>query len=413
MKRLILPAVLPLIVLLAACGAKPSETSSSDPGDPVLQGTQLRFPAGHPQLAQLGLVEAKSARDLDAELPARFVWNEDRTQRLYAPFAGRVERIVADVGQAVKPGSVLALLASPEFGAAQADTAKAQADLQLAQRALARQKELFEAGVTARKDLEQAEADAARAAAEAQRAQARTRLYGGQGGVDQRLALTAGISGVVVERNLTPSQELRPDQSGAGVPPLFVVSDPSSLWVTIDAREIEVDALRVGASFELDVPSLPGQKFTGRVMAAGDFIDPATRTLRVRGIVDNPQRKLKAEMLATARIKRNVPNAVVVPAGAVKLEGTRHSVIVQVAPGLFEMRDIAVLHQGQTQALISSGLKAGEQVVHENMLLVARQFRMALDAARPAAPAASSAASTPASTPASSPASAARVEAAR
>lgn len=403
--RFFAPTLLSLALALAACGQKPAETTA-EPPDPVLQGTQLRFPAGHPQLAQLGIVEAKSARDLTVDLPARFVWNEDRTQRIYPAFAGRVDRIVADVGQPVRPGSVLALVASPDFGAAQADTAKAQADMRLAQRALARQRELFEAGVIARKDLEQAEADAARAQAEVQRAEARTRLYGGQGGVDQRLALTASINGVVVERNLTPSQELRPDQSGNGVPPLFVVSDPSSLWVTIDARESEVDALRPGASFELLVPTLPGQTFKGRVMAAGDFIDPATRTLRVRGIIDNPQRKLKAEMLATARVTRNLPDSVVVPAGAIKLEGTRHSVIVQVEPGVFESREVGVLHQGQTQALISSGLKAGEQVVSENMLLVARQYRNALDAAKPtgeagkaavetAKPAASAAASKP------------------
>lgn len=397
-KRSTLTSILALALAAAmpACGPKPAAPVAEQVPHPVLRGQQLQFPANHPQLAQLGIVEARAASEVVVELPARFVWNEDHTQRLYPAFAGRVERILADVGQSVRPGMPLAQLASPEFGAAQADTAKAQADARLAQRNLARQRELFEAGVVARKDFELAEADVARTNAELQRAEARTRLYGGVsgGGVDQRFALTAGITGVVVERNLNPSQELRPDAAGAGVPPLFVVSNPSSLWVLIDARETEADALRPGATFELVVPSLSGRKVEGRVLAAGDFIDPATRTLRVRGIVANPDRQLKAEMLATARVQRKMAHGVVVPAGAIKLEGVQHSVMVQVAPGAFESRDVKVGAQGPAEAVVTAGLQPGDKVVVGNMLLLARQYRLAMDAvptAEAAAPAASAA----------------------
>lgn len=365
---------------LAACRDEPR--SAPAPAAPVLQGRTVVYPDHHPQLAQLGVTAAAPARTLTVELPARLVWNEDRTQRLYPAFAGRVARITADVGQPVKPGTVLAQLASPDFGVAQADTAKAQVDAQLARKGLARQRELFEAGVTARKELEQAEADAARAQAEVQRAEARTRLYGARpgGSVDQRLGLVAGIAGVVVERNLTPGQELRPDQMGPGVPPLFVVSDPSSLWVQIDARETEAGTLRPGASFELVVPTLPGEKFEGRVIAAADFIDAATRTIKVRGLIANPDRKLKAEMLATARVERTPGAGVVVPSSAVLLREARQSVFVQVRPGAFEPRDIAIGWQGPKEVLVSRGLEAGEQVVTENTLLLARQYALLRDA---------------------------------
>jgi cobalt-zinc-cadmium efflux system membrane fusion protein len=375
----------PLLVLivaalaLAACREAPAPAAA--PPAPVLEGTQFRYPAGHPQLAQIGVVTASPAKTLIVELPARLVWNEDRTQRIYPAFAGRVLRIATDVGQAVKPGSVLAQLASPDFGMAQADTAKASVDERLSQKTLVRQRELFEAGVIARKDLEQAEADAARTQAEVQRTHARTRLYGASagGGIDQRLALVSGIAGLVVERNLTPGQELRPDQMGPGVPPLFVVSDPTSLWVVIDARESEAGTLKPGASFELLVPSLPGQKFEGRVIAAADFIDASTRTIKVRGLIANPDRKLKAEMLATARVERTPGSGVVIPAQAVTLSGTRHSVMVAVQPGVFEPREVTIGWQGPTEVLVSRGLEAGEQVVSENLLLLMRQYRGAVE----------------------------------
>lgn len=371
-----------LLALLAGCDNAPAPTPVAPA--PILQGKQLRFAPGHPQLALLGIVTAAPGKAITVELPAKLVWNEEHTQRIYPAFAGRVMAIKADVGQLVKPGSLLAQLASPDYGVAQADTAKAGADTRLTQKTLQRQRELFEAGIIARKDLDVAEADAARSQAESQRAEARTRLYGGGASVNQQLALLSSISGIVVERNLNPGQEVRPDQSGPGVPALFVITDPGSLWVQIDARESEIGTLRPGAVFELVIPTLPGQRFEGRVTAAADYIDAATRTIKVRGVVANPDRVLKAEMLATARIERMLGPGVVVPSQAVSLLGAKHTVLVQVQPGVFESREVQLSYQGPRETVVSGGLEVGEQVVSENMLLLARAFRNAQDEAKPA-----------------------------
>ena len=372
---------LALLACISACTEAPAPVP--DAPAPILQGNQLRFAPGHPQLALLGMATAAPGKAITVELPAKLVWNEERTQRIYPAFAGRVMAIKADVGQQVKSGTLLAQLASPDFGMAQADTAKAGAEARLSQKSLQRQRELFEAGIIARKDLDQAEFDAARTQVEIQRTAARTRLYGGgSGNINQQLALVATINGTVVERNLNPGQEVRPDQSGPGVPALFVVTDPTSLWVQIDARESEIGTLKIGSAFELVIPSLGGQKFDGKVTAAADFIDPATRTIKVRGVVANPNRILKAEMLATARIERILGAGVVVPSQAVSLLGARHRVMVQVQPGVFESRDVTLSYQGPKETVVSNGLEAGEQIVGENMLLLARAFRVAQNEAK-------------------------------
>jgi cobalt-zinc-cadmium efflux system membrane fusion protein len=379
----------PLLGLLAlatlgllACKEAPP-AAAPEPAAPILQGTQLRFQPGHPQLALLTTSAATPATQVTLELPARLVWNEERTQRIFPAFAGRVTAIAADLGQAVQPGTALATLASPDYGAAQADAAKARADVDFSRKTLARQRELLDLGMVARKDFEQAEADAARSQAELSRAQARVALYGGAAGVDQKLALRSTLAGVVVERNLNPGQEVRPDQAGPGVPPLFVISDPTTLWVQIDAREADAGTMRRGAAFELEVPALPGQRFEGRVTAVSDAIDPNSRTIKVRGYVPNAQRVLRAEMLATARFERSLGNGVMLPAQAVRLAGSTHSVFVQTAPGAFEPREVRIGWQGPQQVLVSSGLEVGEQVVSGNMLLLARMYRLAQDESQP------------------------------
>ena len=88
---------LAVLALLSACQEPPSEplvTSTS----PIIQNQQLRYPADHPQLLLLTTTPATRAQDMAVELPARFVWNEEKTQRIYPAFAGRVTHIKADIG---------------------------------------------------------------------------------------------------------------------------------------------------------------------------------------------------------------------------------------------------------------------------------------------------------------------------
>jgi cobalt-zinc-cadmium efflux system membrane fusion protein len=375
-----------LAILWLAYAALNQEAPAKPPApQPIVQGQQLRFPAGHPQLALLNTIEAKTAESVTIELPARLVWNEERTQRIYPAFAGRVLNLHADVGQRVHPGQVLATLASPEFGAAQADTAKAVADAHVADRALARHQTLFEADVISRKELDATEADALRAKAELARAQARTQMYGSASTVNQQLGLAATVHGVVVERNLSAGQEVRPDQGGPGNPALFVVSDPSVLWIQIDARESDIASLKAGTQISLVLPNFPGQSFHAKISATGDFIDSNTRAIKVRAVIDNSKRLLKAEMLGTARIERKLEAGVLVPASAVQLRGAEHWAYVQTEPGVFEPRQVKLGYEGIQDVLIVSGVKAGELIVKDNSLLLAREFRIAQEEAHKSA----------------------------
>ncbi len=374
------------VLAYALLNPNPTAKPATAP-EPIVQGEQLRFPAGHPQIALLGTVAAETAQRITIELPARLVWNEERTQRIYPAFAGRVLSLNADIGQSVNAGQVLATLASPEFGAAQADTAKAMADAQMADRALARHQTLFEADVISRKELDSTEAEALRARAELARAQARTRMYGSAQNVNQQLGIATTVKGVVVERNLSAGQEVRPDQGGPGNPALFVVSDPSVLWVQIDAREADIASLQPGTSISLTLPNYPDQSFEAKIAATGDFIDSNTRAIKVRAVIDNTKRLLKAEMLGTARIQRQLSAGVLVPASAVQLRGNEHWAYVQTEAGVYEPRRVKLGYQGIQQVLIVDGIRAGELIVKDNGLLLAREFRIAQEnAQKPAEP---------------------------
>jgi cobalt-zinc-cadmium efflux system membrane fusion protein len=345
---------------------------------PVIQGDQLQYPPDHPQIALLTTTAAVMATDIPVDLPGRIVWNEERTQRVFSAFSGRVSSIDVTMGQSIVKGQALAHLSSPEFGAAQAETSLAQTNLNLATQVLDRQQSLFDLGVVARKDVELATAETARAQAELKRAQAKTDLYGSKNTAHQQLALRSDVQGVVVERNITLGQEVRPDNASQA---LFVISDPSKLWVQIDAQTPDMVDLKPNTQVDLVVPSLSEQVFKATVLTVADQIDPVSRSIKVRALVDNTSRVLKSEMLARVRYTRKISQGVEVPASALFLVGKQHIVFVQTSKGVYGPRQVTLSQEGPVKVVLSQGLQIGEEVVVQNGLLLARELRIAKESA--------------------------------
>jgi len=351
------------LFLLSSCGHK---TELQEEAKPTVVGNVITFPAASPAIKNIQTAIVAGPRERELNIPGRLVWDEDHTVRVFTPFAGRVSRLVANVGDKVAQGQVLAELQSPDFAAAQADARKAQSMLTLAKQALGRVKELAANGVSAGKDLQQSESDYANAEAEARRTQARLKLYGNTQNIDQKFNLVSPLAGTVVERNLNPGQELRPDQPSA---PQFVVTDPSKLWVQLDAAEADLKQLKPGAAVVISSNQYPDDAFAGEIKQIADYIDPVSRTLKIRGAVSNLDRRLKAEMFVTARVALAKSEYPTVPENAVFLEGIRRFVFVKTSPEKFTRRGIRVSMDStntvaaQTGLKVLSGLQEGDEVV--------------------------------------------------
>jgi membrane fusion protein, heavy metal efflux system len=300
------------------------------------------------------------------DLTGRVTWDEDHTVRVFSPFSGRVIKVIVESGQHVAAGQTLATLSSPDFGSAQSDFRKAQAALEQARKARERQRDLLTRGLAAAKDAEQAEADYVSAEAEAQRAQARLKVLGHPGGsVDQLYRLTAPIAGVVVERHINPGQELLTDQSGV---PLFVVTDPTTLWVQIDAHEGDLATLRVGQTFGLSVADFADHPFEGTLTQIADYVDATSRTIPLRGRVSNADHKLKGDMYVTVSLLQRSTCATAVPAAAVFLIGNQQYVFVATSSGTYRRRVVQTEAESHGMVPIAEGVAVGETVVDRGAL---------------------------------------------
>lgn len=360
------------LVLLALAMASCSKANEAPAvSDPKVEGDTVTFPADSPQMKILGTMAAERRPVPAVRLNGRIIWNEDRTVRIYTPFAGRVERILVNPGDVVRKGQALAVVSSPDFGQAQSDAHRAEADAALAAKNLARTQELVQHGVAAAKELQSAQSDHARAAAELERARSRLAVYGGAGArVNQTYTLTSPIDGTLVEKNINPGQELRPDQMVANAPPLFVVTDPVTLWVQIDAAEKDLPRLKRGKTVLLRTPAYRNQTFPAKVISVSDFVDAATRTLKARALVENRSRQLKAEMFVTAEVDANGETEIQVPGRAVFFLNGKHYLFVEEAPARYVRREIKVDDEYHGVIEVLGGLKEGEKVVTEGTLLL-------------------------------------------
>lgn len=369
-----------LLAALAMAGCR-GRTAETPHQEPVVQGESVSLPAPSPQLDALATAPATTAKPSALQLNGRLAWDDDATVRVYSAFGGRVSRIAVQIGQAVHRGDVLAELGSPDYGQAQADAHSAASALRLAERTAARAQDLFDHGAASRRDLDAAEADLDRAKAERERTLARLTAYGEkEGAVDGTFALRAPIDGEVVERNLTPGQEVRPDQMLAGTPaltaPLFTITNPTRLWVVLDVSEHDAPQLRAGAPCVIRPHMRSDGAFPGRIAIVSEFLDPTTRTVKARATVANAERLLRAEMLVTVEVAPDDAKTVQeVPARAVFLDGEKHYVFVAQGNGRFERKVVEVGAENGGKLQIRDGLVSGVSVVTDGALLLEKIYR--------------------------------------
>lgn len=341
----------------------------------VLEG-KIFFPENSQQLSSLATAPVSTCRDCGFYLSGRVEWDEEVTVRVFSPFAGRVQDIKVNSGMHVERDVPLASVASADYGQLQADVRKAATDLTLAEQTARRLRALADRGAVAVKDLATAEAELARARSEAQRTSTRLGLYGGsRDAAENHFALRAPLAGTVVERNVSPGQEVRPDQMLAGVErlaaPLFVITDPTRLWLMLDLTETDASRVTIGQRLRIQASTHPAQKFEARLDYIGDSLDPITRTVRCRATVDNTTRLLKAGQLVSVEVEIPANSLTLdVPAIAVFLKGDRHYVFSAVGGGAFARREVQVggVHHGRLQVI--DGLKAGDEVVTDGVMLL-------------------------------------------
>ena len=290
----------------------------------------------------------------------RFEAPDDARVAVSPKISGWVERLHVDyAGARVRRGDPLLAIYSPDLVATQEEYL------------LALRNAREQSGTSGEADAERLLQAAERRLAYWDITDAQIERLRESGAPTKTLTLYAPSTGTVTAKSVTEGQEIRAGQT------VLELTDLRRLWLMVDVYEQDLAWVREGAEATLTLPYQPGASLEGRVDHLYDTLDPATRTVRARLTVRNPDRTLRPGMYATA-IVRGAPTepSPVLPTDAVIRSGERDVVIQALGNGDFRPVEVHIGQEADGQVQILHGLAGGERIVTRAQFLIDSEARL-------------------------------------
>ena len=185
------------------------------------------------------------------------------------------------------------------------------------------------------------------------------------GEVERRVDYYAPFDGYVMELGVRQGDAVQPGTT------LFKLANLASVWITADLPETQAAWLKRGDPAEIEVPAWPSERFAGQVDYLYPELTQATRTLKVRVVVRNPNKHLQPGMFATAHFRGAAhPQVLTVPSEAVIKTGTRSVIIVADDGNHFRPVFVQVGGEQGGRSEILEGISAGQRIVASGQFLI-------------------------------------------
>ena len=365
------------VLMLTACNSRDQEQANrmtSFSGRTSASATPQLFTIPQDQMSHVQVVTVEpTTLKRTLRLTGAVAYNAFKTTPVITQVGGPVSRILAVPGQHVKAGQPMLDVSSPDYAQLLDSYLKAADSYRLAQKYYARAQDLYLHHAIAQRDLEQAESDRNQAQADMNAAEQGMKILGIKNPADlakapssAQIPVLAPISGEVVERMVSPGQVVQAGQTQA-----FTISDMSTVWVLASIYQADLAYVHSGDDVVVQTDAYP-EKFHGRISYISPALDPNTRTLQARIVVDNPGEKLKKDMYCTVTVTAGVlSNALAVPNASV-LRDDNNQPFVYVASGAnqFGRRDVELgeAQDGRTQIL--KGISVGDRIVGDGSLFL-------------------------------------------
>ena len=363
------------LLALSACHSKDhaehmTSFSQRDPGSATPQ--LFTIPQDHMEHVQVVTVEPAALKHT-LRLTGAVEYNAFNTTPVITQVGGPVTRILVVPGDHVRTGQPMLEVSSPDYTQLLDSYLKAADAYRLAEKNFNRAQELYQHHANAEKDLEQAESDRNQAQADLSAAEQGLKILGIRNPAElaktassAQIPVLAPISGEVVERLVSPGQVVQAGQTQA-----FTISNLGTVWILANLYQADLQYVRGGDDVVVQTDAYP-DSFPGKISYISSALDPNTRTLQARIVVDNPGEKLKKDMYCTVTVTAGVlKNALAVPnASILRDDDNQPFVYVLDGQNQFIRRDVELgeVQDGQTQ--IVKGISAGEKVVGNGSLFL-------------------------------------------
>ncbi|MGZ3928431.1 MAG: efflux RND transporter periplasmic adaptor subunit [Mucilaginibacter sp.] len=292
-------------------------------------------------------------------------YNTDKVANIFPLVSGNIQNVRVMPGDYVHAGQVLGTIKSPEVANYNAALTTAETNVRLNAKLLDQQKELFKSGLASQIDITTAEVSYEQAVAAKVAAEKILAINGNN--KNGEFEIKSPVDGFIVQKNVTNDMTVRADNGGN----MFTISDLKDVWVQANVYESNINSVHEGDPVEVTTNTYPDKVFKGKVGKLMNVLDPTTKVMKMRVVLDNPGFALKPQMFATIAISNSVnKKAAAVSSSALIFDNSQYYVIIIKGKNNIEIRPVEVITNNGKTAYIKSGLRPGDRVVGADALLM-------------------------------------------
>jgi cobalt-zinc-cadmium efflux system membrane fusion protein len=310
-------------------------------------------------LIKLDTVKYQDVKN-EMTLNGKISFDQEKVIKIYPLTGGYVEEIFVELGDSVKKGQTLAIIASGDIVNLKKELFAAEEDLLIAERNLSAAKDLLKGGMTSQKEYVTTEKEYNKSRSEVARIQAILKLYGVHD--DQpHYYIKSPISGFLVEKKVNANTQIRADNNDY----LFTISDLRDVWVLANVYESDIDKVSVNFPVTVTTIPYPDKVFNGKIDRIYNMLDPETRSLKVRIKLDNPDYRLKPEMYANVFVSHiEKKKMLAIPSSATIFDNGKNYVMVYHDKCNISTQEVVVARSAGGVSYISDGaLQEGDKII--------------------------------------------------
>jgi cobalt-zinc-cadmium efflux system membrane fusion protein len=317
------------------------------------------------QIIELDTVKVK---DVSTELTisGKVSANEDELVQVYPLVGGYVQNLRVELGDYVTKGQTMAVVQSMEVADFQNQYITAESNMNISQKNLQVTSDMYEGGLASERDLVTAKKELEKAQSELKRIKEVLSIYG-VGEERSSYTVKAPISGFIIEKNIFENTQFRMDNTSR----LFTITNLDKVWVLGNVFESDIDQINVGDKVKVVTLAYPDKEYCGKIDKIFNVLDPDSRVMKVRIVLENPEFLLKPEMFATVSVNVKDDNKhLVLPPDCIVFNNNKEYVLVYKDKCHIEIREIQRVGTEDVNIRISSGVTSGEVVISKHQLLI-------------------------------------------
>ncbi|WEK18151.1 MAG: efflux RND transporter periplasmic adaptor subunit [Candidatus Pedobacter colombiensis] len=292
-------------------------------------------------------------------------FNTDKVSNIFPMISGNVQNINVQPGDFVRTGQVLGMIKSAEIANYNALLINTEANVRLTKKQLDQQKSFFSSGLSSQVEVTNAEVNYEQALAAKTAAEKVLSINGDN--KNGEYFIKSPLNGFIVQKNVTNGMAIRTDNGMS----MFTISDLKNVWVQANVYEANIGKVHEGDPVEVTTISYPDRIFKGKVNKLMNVLDPTTKVMKMRVVLDNPDYALKPQMFATISIIiRDHKQAITIASTALIYDHSQYYVVVLKGNKDVELRPVDVISINGTKAYLKSGVSSGERLIASQALLI-------------------------------------------